>query len=319
MIAPGTCGATKIEGLSLTTLGAPVRDMAAAAVPGGYVLAFVLEPEGSLFGVPISDALVPAYPAPIKTSPRSGTGVYTSVSMHYDGTNLLATLGPNDTNTWFKTLHLGIADFIYAEQLPDTIGTPVETANTLQGVTWWFDTSGVLWTTLLAADGSISGEIMRGSITLPDDVAGASGDYAVLATQVGTACEIRHLGGGPYAETAIASQCRAPQLLGGHGDTYWITYERGSDVVARSLRIAGVAVSVAAEQVLGAGRMPQVLDTTPPTVLYRTSSGWAATVVDNGETHVVLNAPATDGDDVEAVGPYAFAVFGDEVYAMTCN
>jgi hypothetical protein len=307
--------------LSLASLGAPVRDIAAAAVPGGYVVAFITEPRSVVWGVPISSQLAPAYSAPVQTSPVDGnTSRYTSVSMHYDGTNLLAALGSDDTNTWFKTFTLDMNDYIVAENMPDSVFTPIVTSNATEGVTWWFDAFGHLFTTWLAADGSVAQHVDRGVLAAtPDRVAGASGDAAVIVTQTGSDCVLEFTDGAAYGGNPLTSPCAEPQLLGGHGAMYWLTLERDSEVVAEPITISGPGATLGLVLPVGFGAHPLLLDTSPPTVVYRTSVGWSARTVDGGPTLDVVGAPNGDADAIEAAGPYAFAVFGTTLYAITCN
>src|SRR5205823_3869793 len=150
-MAPVRAAATGVSGLDVGG-GGTVLDVAAAALPSGYAVGFVLAPQSAFYGVALDASLTANRSMPAVTSPLS----YTAATLDWDGTHLLAQLTAAGGGVWLKTIPIDMSPYLTATQ---EAGAGAKPGFAAASSTWFgiVHDAGNVGGYVLAADGTPTG------------------------------------------------------------------------------------------------------------------------------------------------------------------
>jgi len=318
-IPAGHCGATKIANYDLGVTG--MVDVAAAQVADGFAIGTTTS-DSILFGVHLDRQLVPNASTPFQTTPATGLpGHYSNGSLYFDGTNLVGGLTVTDGTSYLKVLLSDMTSFGNYIQRTGRIGEPsIGTANGTVAVSTWFHDTEIDFVSLLV-DGTPDTTDRVFTLNEPANVRSvtiASGPSVVVAWDlVNNGCGLGAISDtfGTTTGTLAGTACAKPYVHGNH-----VIYENLADLVVDDLSVTNLpTVSVTDVRTLVQGSDPRLL-----TIAGQEWFAWR----DNSRVHLspiesvtdvpIDNLPSGLPDAYEPAGPYLFAVWGSELWAVTC-
>ncbi|HUS32218.1 MAG TPA: hypothetical protein VMZ53_27145 [Kofleriaceae bacterium] len=314
------CTATKVNGFAF---GAPgITDLAAAQVPQGYSLGAV-HVASTFWGVHLDRQLVPATPGPSWTTPVSpNNGMYENGSLYFDGVNLDGSLTVADGTAYMKTFPTDMTGFFVAVQRTGSAGEPsIARVNGTSLVSTWYHDNVIQFVVLLA-DGSpdtVDRSFTPGTANIRS-VSVADGPSAIIAwSEANGTCGVGSLDAqfGVSLKT-LGTACTTPYVHGNGTDVAavydWGAYIRTSTI---QVQMDGSFV-VGNERMIGQGTGPVVIAMGERWAAWRDNSRLHMSPLANIAEAVIENLPSGPPDAYTPAGPYLFAVWGAELWAITC-
>jgi hypothetical protein len=149
----------------------------------------------------------------------------------------------------------------------------------------------------------------------------ASGPSAIVAWDLASGgCNVAAVSDSlAVTQSALAPTCRAPYLHGDAGDAV-VAYERSGAIELRTvLATAAPALAVGTPVTFGSGSRPAVWRIGANRwVAWRDASRLHISAVSAVADATIENAPSGPPDAYQPAGPYLFAVWGSELWAITC-
>ena len=318
----GECSARKVQGFDFGASG--ITDLAAAQVDDGYAVGAIYAPS-TFWGVHLDTQLVPDTPGPNQTSPVLGfNGLYTNGTLFFDGTNLDGALSINDGTAFQKTFPTDMTMFNTTLMRTGQVGEPsIARANGTTLVSTWFHDNVIEYVTL-NPDGTPDATDRIFVQALAANVAwvsAASSPSALIAYElVDGTCGIGAINDA-LATTAgpLGIACSAPYVHSDASDAVLFYGQGGTIYGATALASTAPNVVVGTPVPFGPGREP---------VVWRIGGNrWAAwrddsrlrmSAVSAISDVTIANAPSGPPDAYTPAGPYLFAVWGADLWAITC-
>lgn len=318
---PPTCVATQVA----VTLNAPVGDVVASTVPGGYALGFIENPSSYLGGVALDPSLVPNAATLFRTSPTEGSlFTYSRASLFWTGSLLVgSTSVVEDGNCYHKVWAPDMSAFIYADG-GQQCRTGEQSIANLGGSIYstWFEGSEHLYVGL-KADGTEEAPDLSAGFA-PNTIVNtsvASGEAGVIAAEMndGT-CEVRQFP--TVVAQSLSTTCTDVHLVSFGQSTKWLAvYEAGTSIELRELTLTaiGTNLTISNPGTLATGQSPRLFKSGSVwLVAYNKGSSLGVTGIDPVAALPISGLPSGAPDAFDVAGPYIFAAYGADLYAVTC-
>jgi len=317
---PPTCVAIQIP----VTLNAPVGDVIASTIPGGYALGFIEKPSSYLGGVALDDALVPNTAMLFHTSPiEAATFTYNRATLFWTGSLLVgSTSVVEDGNCYHKVWASDMTVFTYADG-GQQCRTGEQSVANVGGTIYstWFEGSEHLYVGL-KSDGKEETPDQSAGFALDtiENSSVASGDVGVIAAEMnGGTCEVRQFP--TVVSQSLSTTCTDVHLVT-RSPTQWLAvYEAGASIELRELTStsAGTALTISNPGTLATGRSPRLFKSGSVwLVAYDSGAALAITGVDPVANVPISGLPSGTPDAFDVAGAYIFAAYGADLYAITC-
>lgn len=317
---PPTCVATQVP----LALNAPVGDVVASTVPGGYALGFIENPSSYLGGIALDGSLVPNADTLFHTSPTEGSlYTYSRATLFWTGSRLVGSTSVfGDGTCYHKVWASDMSTFLYADA-GQQCRTGEQSVANLSGSIYstWFEGSEHFYVGL-KADGTEEAPNQSAGLA-PNTIVNtsvASGEVGVIAAEMndGT-CEVRQFP--TVVAQTLSTTCSDVHLVNAASTKWLAVYEAGTSIELRELTFSAVGANLTISNpgALVTGQSPRLFKSGSVwLVAYNKGAALAVTGLEPVANLPISGLPGGAPDAFDVAGPYIFAAYGADLYAVTC-